>query len=205
MIGIAPAAQAFGPGAVRLLGGGGWMGQSLDYKNSQLLDPDRKFWLTGGVSMELGVFGESPLSLEVGAMYIQKGMQFDVAVYDGGTYMGTVKSEPNARYLSFPVLLRYTLGRSFISPYVVAGPTLEVLLEHDDFLIFNQMDSANLGLQLGIGAEIGNFGASLRYMRDLNNPYNKPADIGLDPLDNPLESVANDGILALVTFKLWGR
>jgi len=196
---IAAPAHALGPRAVRLLVGGGWMGQSYNYKDIQLLDPDRKFWLTGGVSLEVGVFGDSPLDLEVGALYFQKGMQFDVKEYDEfDTYIGTATLDPKAKYLSFPVLLRYTFGRSTISPYIVAGPTFEVMVDHDDFEIFDEMDSANLGLQVGVGAELGNIGASLRYVRDLNTPYNQPAGA-------TLESVVNDGVLALVTIKLWGR
>jgi len=192
-------AFALGPRAIRLMLGGGWMGQSYNYKDVQLLDPDRKFWMTGGVSLEVGLFGDSPLDLEVGAMFFQKGMQYDVKEYDDyGTFTGTVTLDPNARYLSIPVLLRYTFGRGTISPYVVAGPTLEVMVGHDDFVVFDEMDTANLGLQLGVGAEMGNIGASLRYVRDLNTPYNKPQDA-------TLESVVNDGVLALVTIKLWGR
>ena len=196
---IAAPAHALGPRAVRLLLGGGWMGQSYSYKDVDLLDPDRKLWMTGGVTLEVGVFGDSPLDLEVGAMIFQKGMQFDVKAYDEfGVYTGTVTLDPNARYLSLPVLLRYTFSRGTLSPYLVAGPTIEIMLDHDDFEVFDEMDTANLGVQLGVGVEMGNIGASLRYTRDLNTPYNKPEGA-------TLESVVNDGVLALVTLKLWGR
>jgi hypothetical protein len=132
-------------------------------------------------------------------MVFQKGMQFEANQYDdGGVYVGKVTLDPNARYLSLPVLLRYSFSRSTLSPYIVAGPTVEIMLDHDDFEVFDEMDTANLGVQLGVGAELGNIGASLRYVRDLNTPYNKPEGA-------TLESVVNDGILALVTLKLWGR
>ncbi len=203
MVSIAAPAHALGPRAIRLLLGGGWMGQSYSYKDLDLLDPERKFWMTGGVSLEVGVFGDAPLDLEVGAMFFQKGMQIEASKYDDvGTYLGKVTLDPSARYLSLPVLLRYTLSRSTIAPYIVAGPTLEIMLSKDAGSafdeVFDRMDTANLGVQLGVGAELGNIGASVRYIRDLNTPYNKPQDV-------TLESVVNDGVLALVTLKLWGR
>jgi len=196
-------AQALGPRAVRLMLGGGWMKQSYEWEDMELFDPDRKFWMTGGVSLEVELFGDSPLDLELGAMYVQKGMQVEVNKYnDVGTYIGKVTVDPNARYLSIPVLLRYAFGTGAISPYIVAGPTLEIMLSQDagaDFdEVFDEMDTANLGVQLGVGVELGNIGASLRYIRDLNTPFNKIEDA-------TLESVVNDGILALVTLKLWGR
>ncbi len=200
---IAAPAYALGPRAVRLLLGGGWMGQSYDWKGTDLFDSERKFWMTGGVSLEVSVFGDSPLDLEIGAMYVQKGMQMEADAYDEfGTYVGKVTVDPNARYLSLPVLLRYRFGEGSISPYIVAGPTLEIMLSKDageDFEeVFDKMDTANMGIQVGVGVEMGNIGASLRYIRDLNGTLDKPADW-------TLESVTNDGVLALVTLKLWGR
>jgi hypothetical protein len=191
-------AFALGPRAIRLMLGGAWMGQSYNYKDIDLYDSERKFWMTGGASLEIGLLGDSPLDLEVGAMFFQKGAQLTPKTDAGGT----VKLDPGARYLSIPVMLRYTLSRGTVSPYIVAGPTLEIMLSSDGAKVFDevydQMDTANLGIQVGVGAELGNIGASLRYMRDLNTPYNK--------LENAaFESVVNDGVLALVTLKLWGH
>ena len=136
-------------------------------------------------------------------MFFQKGMQTEIKEYDDvGTYLGKITLDPSGRYLSIPVMLRYTLSRGTLSPYIVAGPTLEIMLSHNggkEFdAIFDKMDTANLGIQVGVGAELGNIGASVRYIRDLNTPYNKLQDAAL-------ESVVNDGVLALVTIKLWGR
>jgi hypothetical protein len=99
-------------------------------------------------------------------------------------------------------MLRYTLSRGTLAPYVVAGPTLEIKLSEDgkDAFdeVYDKMDTANLGIQVGVGAEFGNIGASLRYIRDLGTTLDAPADW-------TLESITNDGILALVTLRLWGH
>jgi Outer membrane protein beta-barrel domain len=200
---VATPAFALGPRAIRVMLGGSWMGQSFNYTGADLFNPDRKFWMTGGASVEIGLLGRSPLDLEVGVMYIQKGMKTEIKETDPeGTVTGTITLDPNARYLSFPILLRYRFGEGTISPYLVAGPTLEVKLSSDGQKVFDQvydrMDTANVGIQAGVGVELGNIGASVRYVRDLNTPYDKLSATTLD-------SVVNDGVLALVTLRLWGR
>ncbi len=194
---FAQAAGAFGLSSVHLNVGGGWMGQSLEYEGIQFLDPDRKFWPAGGISVEFSLIEDSPIGLEVGALYFQKGFSTEIAEADSaGHIVGRFDLEPKAGYLSLPVLLRLQIPAGVVTAHVVAGASMEILLDDDDNEIFEQMDTANLAMHAGAGVEMGSVGLTVRYVRDVRNSYNTPPGA-------TLEKVTNDGIIGLFTIALW--
>ncbi|MFH0778171.1 MAG: porin family protein [Candidatus Eisenbacteria bacterium] len=178
--------------------GGGWMGQSYEYDGPQLLDPDRTFLWAGGPYLRLDLGSLEGWGIQLEALYFQKGFKKDdFKVYDEhGDEVGTATLEPEAHYISVPLLLRLDFTAGSLTPYLVAGPSLEILVSHDDFEVYDATGSATWGLHVGAGLESGRLGGSVRYVRDLQSSYEPVAG-------GTLDSVINDGIVAFVTLRLW--
>jgi hypothetical protein len=191
---VTPTADAIGLQSVHINLGGAWMGQSYEYDGVQLLDPDRTFSPAGGASVELSL--APPLGLEIGALYVQKGFTTEIDVIEGTEVVGTMELNPEAAYLSIPVLLRLQIPAGIGLAHIVAGPSFELRLNDDDFEVFKEMDDLAIAMQVGAGVEIGSIGVSLRYVRDLQNSFNPPEGA-------TLEEVINDGIIGLFTIAIW--
>jgi hypothetical protein len=191
---VTPTADAIGLQSVHINLGGAWMGQSYEYDGVQLLDPDRTFSPAGGASVELSL--APPLGLEIGALYVQKGFTTEIDVIEGTEVVGTMELNPEAAYLSIPVLLRLQIPAGIGLAHIVAGPSFELRLNDDDFEVFKEMDDLAIAMQVGAGVEIGSIGVTLRYVRDLQNSFNPPEDA-------TLEEVINDGVIGLFTIAIW--
>lgn len=121
------------------------------------------FSMTPGV--HVGVFtewfGHGALSMLIGIQYEQKGTRFETAPPDflppgtGRSFSG----ESRLDYLSIPILAKLRAPARTLSPYVVAGPRLDVFVgyaDDDDHLVWgveDDFDDVVLGVSGGLGIE----------------------------------------------------
>lgn len=163
----------------------GWSVYQPDfqYEGQKLFEPDAVMGATGGVSAEWGLRRRSGLNLITELLYIRKGYEGD----DNGRAV-----DVKATYLSVPLLLKPSLAGD-LKIYVFAGPSLEILLKHDDEPVFDDYRKLGLAANVGLGLNIEGPGAKylieLRFVADLT-------DAG--DAEDPLQSVKHRGLLAVV-------
>ncbi len=176
--------------------GGGWMGQIYNYDGQSLRAPDRRLLFSAGIFVSSGLDSRNRWEMQFEALYIQKGFQkaFN-ASNDQGQSIGIVEHDRKGHCLSLPLFLKLRLNTALPSSYLIAGPSLEMLLDHDKNDVFDDMDAVTLGMHVGIGIDLGRVGVDVRYIRDLLNSYNTPYGATLD-------SVINDGVMVLFSADL---
>jgi hypothetical protein len=101
----------------------------------------------GGV-VDLGLSENVTLHME--PMFLQKGSKIEA----GGGFTGELKAKTS--YIEVPVLFKFALGTSTTRPYVMAGPTLGLLLSAkiDDVDVKDDLKSIDFGLAFGGGVSI---------------------------------------------------
>ena len=148
---------------VGIEGGMSWTIHDFDCKEPYEYDTDTR------KGVRFGIFTEHDLSphfcIDGGAYYVTTGMKYDWMLY-------TVENRVN--YLSMPAVLRARLappdevrsGKN-ISPYVFAGPRIDVLLdmEIDPWFesIYEDFSRLGLGADIGVGMEILSARLEFRY------------------------------------------
>jgi len=161
--------------------GASFTNQKFDYLQASLnMDTNSR---TG---MDIGIFAEllplPMLKLVPEVHYIQKGMiEEQIRTDDSGQPLGTLEHNNQVDYLSIPVLAKITIPNLILSPYLIAGPRLDIMLGYDsEFidgdLIYDEFETYDLGADIGIGLETNlmlpvHFLAEIRYSPSLSNSY----------------------------------
>jgi len=126
-----------------------------DQAGEDVFAPHDRFGFIGGLS---GAFRlASRWSVQVDALYVQKGGR-----ENSDSDPEDIPDEFSARYVSFPVLLRYALSSGGTRPHLFAGPSFafEFDCTYDAFPdgVSNPVDCADAGLQtrsLDVGIAFG--------------------------------------------------
>ncbi len=155
--------------------------QSWDYASPFTgFDTERRWGIDIGVFVEwlnLPVFS---LSSEV--HYIQKGMKLSLPITTEQNPDGTGEywtRSPRVDYLSVPVLAKVRFLDAQLSPYIVAGPRVDFLLQTkgDGFeVVLDKFEKVDFGTTVGVGIEIKSFelvqlGIEFRFSPSFNDGY----------------------------------
>jgi hypothetical protein len=127
----------------------------------------------------LGIFAEffdMPLFSVVGELnYVQKGVR-NIEGQIAETLLG---GNIRLNYLNISALAKLRIDYPAVSPYIVAGPKLDIELNRDaavENIIVNNFNKERLGFKLGVGTEIRfpalTMLAELIYDADFNELYN---------------------------------
>ena len=139
--------------------------------------------------IDFGVYVEwwnmPAVSLLTEMHYIQKGIGTSVLKTDetrpdgwGEYYI----NEPRADYISFPMMAMVRLSDSQISPYLIAGPRVDLLVDTkgagSEFM-FHHLQFMDIGVTLGAGLDLSSvipfrLGLEFRYSPSLKNAYSAP-------------------------------
>jgi hypothetical protein len=144
--------------------------------DSQLtdVDPDSRMGFNIGAFVE---FLDAPFFTIVGEVnYIQKGLSNLEAQIAENLLDGDIR----LNYLNFTALAKLRLNYIAFSPYLVAGPKLDIELNREaiaNSLIINNFKKERLGFRIGLGTEINlqafDFLIELLYDADFNELYNE--------------------------------
>ena len=121
------------------------------------IDLKRRLGFLGGFQIEW--LDVSYISIITQIEYIQKGMGIEgiVTGQNSPEPLGTRTDYSRLDYLSLPVLLRLSLIHRPITPYVIAGPRYDYLLNYDssEFMnyVFDNFRRGVYGGAIGIGIE----------------------------------------------------
>ncbi len=178
--------------------GGSWMNQEYefteDFPYSSFADDGIPGFVVGAF---LSVRLHRQFSVVVETLYIRKGYESTfVATLSNGGLLGEQTEVYAAHYLSVPVTLRFELESKPVTPYFFGGVGTEILVSGGDTHTFDWFNSLALSGQLGMGLTWRRFGFDIRYLRDLTN--------NVDPTVW-VDSVTNDGVVAMLTFAVWQR
>lgn len=126
--------------------------------------PNMKLDRLHRIGLAAGLFAEFPLgnllSVRAGADYVEKGSSLLASIYTmyPPVPAGTKKFEDHIDYLTFSLLAKISpLENSSISPYIVLGPRLDVLLSSSSDLtpmVVDDLKSSEIGGTAGLGVTI---------------------------------------------------
>jgi opacity protein-like surface antigen len=164
--------------------GAGISNQSWDYQADVDLDFDNKI----GISPRAFVnFLELPffqMQAELG--YLQKGFEDKVPVTTAAQPQGTgnfITVNNRLNYFLFSILAKFQYETAILSPYIIAGPQLNILLSKDIEKgwenVFDKFVETNIDLSIGVGAELKNLLPitillEYRYERDFIDNFDSP-------------------------------
>ncbi len=156
--------------------------QEFEYLQTSLnMDINSRTGLDVGIFVELLPLPVLRLVPEI--HYIQKGMVEEQikAGESGPEPLGTLEYSNRVDYLSIPLLAKITIPNLIISPYLIAGPRLDIILGYDsepvdDSIIYDNFESYDLGADFGIGVETNlilpvHILAELRFSPSFSNAY----------------------------------
>jgi hypothetical protein len=131
--------------------------QTWHYTSLPDLTTNYRWGVTGGVYVELL---DVPLvSLVAELQYTQKGMSYSLPLTTESQPLGTGQFStlsPRVDYLSVPILAKFRLKSPFFTPYLIAGPRVDLLVHKngDGFdAVIDQFKSTDAGGTVGVGAE----------------------------------------------------
>jgi hypothetical protein len=147
--------------------------QEWDYAPVNI-DPNNRAGFNIGIFAE---FFDMPIVSVIGEInYVQKGL----TGLGGIIFDETLGGDIRLNYLNFSVLGKLRIDYIAVSPYIVAGPKLDIELSRDaiaNSLIINNFSKERLGFKIGLGTEIHLPAASLLvevlYDTDFNQLYNQ--------------------------------
>jgi hypothetical protein len=155
--------------------------QDFDYSQMADLQMKRR------VGFDVGVFAEwldiPVLSIISQVEYAQRGsgMEFVETGPSGPQSIGTKKLYSRLDYLSVPILVKLRLQTSTITPYILAGPRLDILVSYQSDegvlnLVYDQFKKTTLGGSVAVGVQIQSLLpvtilAEARYSIDLSDSY----------------------------------
>ena len=153
--------------------------QNFDYTdNSFNLDTQNRYGLNIGTFIEFAY--NSNLHLLIETHYIQKGMVVKFKEYDPfANYGGIIEFNNRVDYLSLPVLGKIAYKFNKLSPYIIVGPRIDILLGYDsDFaaIVYDEFESIDFGGTLGLGCEFSFIGSQtflieMKYSPSFTNSY----------------------------------
>jgi hypothetical protein len=132
--------------------------QTWHYTDTSDLTTGYRWGVTGGVYVE--VLDIPLLSFIAEIQYTQKGMTFSVPVTTESQPNGTgqfITMSPRVDYLSVPLLAKLRLPSPIITPYLIAGPRVDLLLfkRADGFeAVIDKFESTDFGGTIGLGVEL---------------------------------------------------
>ncbi len=141
---------------------------------------DYKWGLTLGGFIEF--LDDDYFSIVVEAQYTQKGMYLSIPVTTETQPDGTgeyITHSPRTDYLSLPLLLKVRYSIPVVTPYIIIGPRLDVLLSKngDGFdVVIEKFDATDFGLTIGLGMRFSGLLPNdvlteFRYNPNLNNSF----------------------------------
>jgi opacity protein-like surface antigen len=158
--------------------------QSWDYQANLSMDWKDKISISPRVYADF--FNFSFFQLEAEAGYLQKGFKDKIPVTTMYQPDGTgefISIDNSLDYLSISALAKFKYGLGIISPYIIAGPQFNLLLNKSISkgweIVFDNFKKNNIGLSVGAGAELIkvlpiSILIEYRYERDFNDNYNSP-------------------------------
>lgn len=155
--------------------------QTWHYTNTSDLTTDSRWGITGGLYLEL--LDVPFLSVVAEVQYTQKGMKFSAPITTESQPEGTgqfITISPRVDYLSLPLLGKLRLHSPVFTPYLIAGPRVDLLISKkgDVYgLVIDRFKSTDVGGTVGIGVEIHTLLpvgllAELRYNPSFRDSYN---------------------------------
>lgn len=141
--------------------GMGISNQSWDYQADINSDFDNKVGISPRIFLSFLNIPFFQLQAELG--YLQKGFEDKIPITtivqpDGTGEFITVNNRLN--YLSFSALAKLKYENEILTPYIIIGPQLNVLLskniEKGWEVVFDSFKENNIGLSIGVGTEIKN-------------------------------------------------
>ncbi len=158
--------------------------QSWNYTGSSSMSYDNRWGFTVSGYVE---FLDLPfVSGVLEAQYTQKGISESIPVTDAAHPDGTgefITYRPRVDYLSIPLMIKVRFPMQVLTPYVVAGPRLDLLVGKDGGAYSSVIDSfktSDFGATFGAGMEfqsmlpVGVF-AEFRYNPSFQDAYDKGA------------------------------
>lgn len=169
--------------AIRNIGvklGGVAANQSWTYSSIPSLPTERRWGIDVGVFIEW--FNMPVFSLSSELHFIQKGMKLTLPITSEQNPEGTgrfVTRSPRVDYLSLPLLAKARLNDGVFSPYVVAGPRVDFLLQTkaEEFqAVLDKFETVEFGATVGAGMDIRafekmNLGFEFRFSPSLKDGY----------------------------------
>jgi hypothetical protein len=152
----------------------------LEFANGVSFDGQRRVGFNVGAFVEW--FDHPFFSLVSQIEYAQRGMGFPVVEVDSmGNPLRELTFFSRLDYLSFPLLAKFRYPIGSLTPYLLVGPRLDILLSYQsDGNLFNSLyrgfSTTSVGGSAGIGVEVSkvfptDIIAEVRYNRDLTVPY----------------------------------
>ena len=169
--------------AIRTIGvkvGGVTANQSWTYSSTPALPTERRWGIDVGVFFEW--FNMPVFSLSSELHFIQKGMKLTLPITTPQNPEGTGEFKtlsPRVDYFSFPILAKARLNDDVFSPYLVAGPRVDFLLQTkaEGFqAVLDKFEKVEFGATVGAGFDIhtfanGNLGFEFRFSPSLKDGY----------------------------------
>ena len=132
--------------------------QTWHYTSTSDLTTDSRWGITGGLYLEL--LDVPFLSVVAEVQYTQKGMKFSAPITTESQPEGTgqfMTISPRVDYLSLPLLGKLRLHSPVFTPYLIAGPRVDLLISKkgDVYgLVIDKFKSTDVGGTVGVGVEI---------------------------------------------------
>lgn len=166
---------------------------NVQFEGEDRLENDARYGLAFGAFVELELKRRSAFHWVVEANFVQKGYKGERNLLGDAE---RIDVDVSADYLSIPILGRVLFSDDDdLTVYAVFGPSLELLLSHDDDALLDGFSSWTLSGNVGIGFEVLvadplALQLDFRFITDITDPY-----------DGPLEEVSSarqQGILGTV-------
>lgn len=154
------------------------------YSHGTELTFDNKTGLSARVFADFFNFEFFQVEGEIG--YIRKGftdkIPFATTLQPDGTGE-YINFNISLDYLTFSTLAKFKYETKYVTPYIIAGPQIDILVNkdvHDAWkVIYDKFKNTNIGFSVGAGAELKfNLPASLlleyRFEKDFGNNYDAP-------------------------------
>lgn len=157
---------------------------SKQYNTGDGADMDFRTSYQVGIEADLNIFRS--LSVNTGAMLIQKGYKTEYS-----DYRGSMETKDNATYIEIPLLLSYRVKLSDaaqfqlnVGPYFAFGVSGKQRIEStfpglksyeiDSYDEYDGMKKQDIGIHAGVAVTYNNFYAGACYERGLKNVSNVP-------------------------------
>ena len=136
-------------------------GQEFDYSSAGFtLNPDRRNGF--GVGLYAEWLNLPIVSVVTEVDYVQRGMVMEYPMTgpeSPAEQIGTIMNDNRLDYLSIPILAKATVPMGLVSPYVIAGPRIDLLLGHNDEsisyrLLYENFKKTSMGGTVGAGAQL---------------------------------------------------
>jgi hypothetical protein len=160
--------------AAGLKGGAAYVSADFQYEGTEIVEPSAIVQPTAGVFAEWRWSRRSRFNVVTEVSWVRKGYEADRSSIVVGA--SNPPRQVTADFLSVPVLLRSNVRSSDLSLYLFFGPSVEVLLRHDDDPILDRYHDLAIAGYAGLGFELeldrrASLLAELRFDSEFTNVY----------------------------------